>query len=64
MIAVVGHPDLTVSTLALLEQELCSRLAGFAEAGRKGLVRVGKGLPVAFGRATSPTSTSGPSRWT
>ncbi|NJP48614.1 hypothetical protein HCJ93_00620 [Streptomyces sp. SBST2-5] len=47
----MGHPDLTASTLALLEQELRSRLAGFAETGRRGLVRVGKGLPVAFGRA-------------
>ncbi|MBQ1089272.1 MULTISPECIES: hypothetical protein [Streptomyces] len=51
MIAVVGHPDLSASTLALLEEELCSRLADFAKAGRAGLVRAGKGLPVAFGRA-------------
>ncbi|OLZ63148.1 hypothetical protein AV521_39825 [Streptomyces sp. IMTB 2501] len=51
MIVVVGHPDLTASTLALLEEELRSRLAGFARAGRAGLVRAGKGLPVAFGRA-------------
>lgn len=51
MIAVVGHPDLTVPTLALVEAELCSRLAGFARAGRAGLVRAGRGLPVVFGRA-------------
>ncbi|MGW0769481.1 hypothetical protein [Streptomyces sp. NPDC002676] len=51
MIAVVGHPDLAASTLALLEEELRSRLADFARAGRVGLVRAGKGLPLAFGRA-------------
>ncbi|MYR20858.1 hypothetical protein [Streptomyces sp. SID6137] len=51
MIAVVGHPDLTVPTLALLEEELRSRLADRARTGRAGLVRAGKGLPVAFGRA-------------
>ncbi|MEU1788408.1 hypothetical protein ABZ553_21565 [Streptomyces sparsogenes] len=51
MIAVVGHPDLSESTLDLVEKELCSRLAGLARAGRAGLVRAGKGLPVAFGRA-------------
>lgn len=51
VIAVVGHPDLTAPTLVLLEDELRSRLAGFARAGRAGLVRVGKGVPVAFGRA-------------
>ncbi|MFI6344149.1 hypothetical protein [Streptomyces sp. NPDC050560] len=51
MIAVVGHPDLTVPTLVLLEEELRARLAGFARAGRTGLVRAGRGLPLAFGRA-------------
>ncbi|MEU3979367.1 hypothetical protein AB0F77_04520 [Streptomyces sp. NPDC026672] len=51
MIVVVGHPDLTARTLALLEDELRSRLAEFARAGRIGLVRAGKGLPVVFGRA-------------
>ncbi|MEU6379809.1 hypothetical protein [Streptomyces sp. NPDC046909] len=51
MIAVVGHPDLSASTLVLLEDELRSRLTSFAEAGRAGLVRAGRGLPVAFGRA-------------
>ncbi|WP_405810246.1 hypothetical protein OG729_36270 [Streptomyces sp. NBC_00210] len=51
MIAVVGHRDLTAPTLALLETELGSRLAGFARAGKAGLVRAGQGLPVAFGRA-------------
>ncbi|MFI6658887.1 hypothetical protein ACIBL8_25520 [Streptomyces sp. NPDC050523] len=51
MIAVVGHPDLTTPTLAMLEEELYWRLAEFAEAGRAGLVRAGRGLPVAFGRA-------------
>ncbi|MFI1602522.1 hypothetical protein ACH4YN_10260 [Streptomyces griseofuscus] len=51
MIAVVGHPDLTVPTLAILEEELRSRLADRARPGRAGLVRAGKGLPVVFGRA-------------
>ncbi|WP_316743629.1 hypothetical protein [Streptomyces sp. MK7] len=51
MIAVVGHPDLTAPTLALLEEELRSRLAGFAQARGAGLVRAGKGLPVVVGRA-------------
>ncbi|MEW2619115.1 hypothetical protein [Streptomyces sp. NPDC048106] len=51
MIAVVGHPDLTVPTLALLEEELRPRLADRARTGRAGLVRAGKGLPVVFGRA-------------
>ncbi|WP_432136487.1 MULTISPECIES: hypothetical protein [unclassified Streptomyces] len=51
MIAVVGHPDLSAGTLALLEDELRARLAAFAKSGRAGLVRVGRGLPVAFGRA-------------
>ncbi|MEU5096271.1 hypothetical protein [Streptomyces sp. NPDC020996] len=51
MIAVVGHPDLTAPTLAMLEEELRKRLAGFARAGRAGLVRAGQGLPVVFGRA-------------
>nr|WP_041818900.1 hypothetical protein [Streptomyces davaonensis] len=51
MIAVVGHPDLSGSTLELVEEELRSRLASFAKAGKAGLVRAGKGVPVAFGRA-------------
>ncbi|MFE0382504.1 hypothetical protein ACFW1F_00230 [Streptomyces bungoensis] len=51
MIAVVGHPDLTAPTLALLEEELRPRLADLARAGRAGLVRAGEGVPVAFGRA-------------
>ncbi|MEV7794804.1 hypothetical protein [Streptomyces sp. NPDC087512] len=51
MIAVVGHPDLSAPTLALLEEELRSRLSGFAREGGAGLVRAGKGLPVVFGRA-------------
>ncbi|MFH9861472.1 hypothetical protein [Streptomyces sp. NPDC017202] len=51
MIAVVGHPDLAPWTLALLEEELRTRLARCAEAGRTGLVRAGQGLPVVFGRA-------------
>jgi hypothetical protein len=51
VIAVVGHPDLAPGTLTLLEEELRARLARCAEAGRTGLVRVGQGLPVAFGRA-------------
>jgi hypothetical protein len=51
LIGVVGHADLAPWTLALLEEELRARLARCAEAGRTGLVRVGQGLPVAFGRA-------------
>ncbi|MDR3083027.1 MAG: hypothetical protein LBV60_19250 [Streptomyces sp.] len=51
MIAVVGHPDLTAPTLAMLEEELGRRLVGFARAGRAGLVRAGRGLPVVVGRA-------------
>jgi hypothetical protein len=51
VIAVVGHPDLTEPTLALLEEELCARLADFARAGKAGLVRAGQGIPLAFGRA-------------
>lgn len=51
VIAVVGHPDLTGSTLALLEEDLGSRLSGLARAGGAGVVRAGQGLPVVFGRA-------------
>jgi hypothetical protein len=51
VIAVVGHPDLTAPTLAMLEEELYWRLAEFARAGRAGLVRAGRGLPVVVGRA-------------
>ncbi|MCN9243406.1 hypothetical protein NGF19_21905 [Streptomyces sp. RY43-2] len=51
MIALVGHPDLTAPTLAMLEEELRRRLADFARAGRAGLVRAGRGLPLVFGRA-------------
>ncbi|WP_369029793.1 hypothetical protein [Streptomyces adonidis] len=51
MIAVVGHADLAPCTLALLEEEMRARLARCADAGGTGLVRVGQGLPVAFGRA-------------
>ncbi|WP_425276390.1 hypothetical protein [Streptomyces carpinensis] len=35
----------------MLEEELGRRLAEFARAGRAGLVRAGRGLPVAVGRA-------------
>ncbi|MFD7817524.1 DUF834 domain-containing protein [Streptomyces sp. NPDC059785] len=55
MIAVVGHADLAPRTLALLEDELRARLARWARTGRTGLVRVGQGLPVAFGRAAQRT---------
>jgi hypothetical protein len=51
VIAVVGHPDLTAPTLAMLEEELRRRLGDFARAGKAGLVRAGQGLPVVFGRA-------------
>ncbi|MFJ3670524.1 hypothetical protein ACIPSE_29115 [Streptomyces sp. NPDC090106] len=51
MIVVVGHPDLTAPTLAMLEEELRRRLSDLTKAGRAGLVRAGQGLPLAFGRA-------------
>ncbi|WP_405638968.1 hypothetical protein [Streptomyces sp. NBC_00019] len=51
MIAVVGHPDLTAPTLAMMEEELYWRLAEFVRAGKAGLVRAGQGLPIVFGRA-------------
>ncbi|WP_320775924.1 hypothetical protein [Streptomyces sp. CRN 30] len=51
MIAVVGHSDLTAPTLLMIEEHLRSRLAGFARAGRTGLVRAAQGLPPVFGRA-------------
>lgn len=51
VIAVVGHPDLTAPTLAMLEEELYWRLSEFPRARKAGLVRAGRGLPVAFGRA-------------
>ena len=51
VIAVVGHPDLTAPTLAMLEEEPYWRLSEFARAGKAGLVRAGRGLPVTFGRA-------------
>lgn len=51
MIAVVGHQDLTTSTLEALEEELRRRLTGFARLGKVGLLRAGQGLPVVFGRA-------------
>ncbi|MCH0542164.1 hypothetical protein I3F58_21935 [Streptomyces sp. MUM 203J] len=50
MIAAVGHTDLTPSTLTLVETELRARLERLAEEAT-GLVRVGSGLPLAFGRA-------------
>ncbi|MFF9348754.1 hypothetical protein [Streptomyces sp. NPDC014734] len=50
MIAVVGHRDLDSRTLELVETELRTRLDGLAE-GAAALVRVGAGLPLAFGRA-------------
>ncbi|MEV0173519.1 hypothetical protein AB0I00_20680 [Streptomyces sp. NPDC050803] len=50
MIVVVGHGDLTVPTLELVQTELKDRLGRLTEdAG--GLVRAGAGLPLAFGRA-------------
>ncbi|GGQ10926.1 hypothetical protein [Streptomyces roseolilacinus] len=50
MIAVVGHADLTPETLTLVEAELRARLER-QEDGTRGVVRVGAGLPLAFGRA-------------
>ncbi|MFF8384231.1 hypothetical protein ACF053_11400 [Streptomyces kanasensis] len=50
MIAAVGHTDLTPETLALVEEELRTRLEHLTDDGT-GLVRAAAGLPVAFGRA-------------
>lgn len=50
MIAVVGPADLTPATLELLEAELRARMDRLAH-GAAGVVRVGAGLPLAFGRA-------------
>ncbi|KUO17724.1 hypothetical protein [Streptomyces dysideae] len=50
MIVAVGHADLTVPTLELLENELKERLGRLPD-GVGGLVRAGAGVPVAFGRA-------------
>jgi len=50
MIAVVGHADLTPGTLDLVQTELRARMDGLADEVA-GLVRIGAGLPVAFGRA-------------
>lgn len=49
MIAAVGHGDLTIGTMELVEAELRSRLARFT--GEAGLVRAGAGLPLTFARA-------------
>lgn len=50
MIAAVGHADLTGDTLKLVESELRARLERlFTRA--PGVVRVGAGVPLAFGRA-------------
>ncbi|GAA4911890.1 hypothetical protein ACFPM3_10155 [Streptomyces coeruleoprunus] len=54
MIAAVGHADLTPDTLGLVERELRQRLEQLTD-GTTGLVRVGPGLPVAFGRAVRET---------
>ncbi|MFD8007050.1 hypothetical protein [Streptomyces mirabilis] len=50
MIAAVGHADLTPDTLRLVESELRGRLERLF-ATVPGMVRVGAGVPVAFGRA-------------
>ncbi|GGY94812.1 hypothetical protein CP967_06895 [Streptomyces nitrosporeus] len=50
MIAVVGHKDLSSSTLELVEAELRVRLERLAQ-GTAALVRAGAGVPLAFGRA-------------
>ncbi|WP_149183612.1 hypothetical protein [Streptomyces sp. TRM49041] len=50
MIAAVGHTDLTPETLKLVEHELRKRVERLTD-GAVGLVRVGAGLPLAFGRA-------------
>ncbi len=50
MIVVVGHGDLTVPTLELVQAELKDRLGRYSE-GVGGLVRAGAGLHLAFGRA-------------
>ncbi|WP_258023698.1 hypothetical protein [Streptomyces bambusae] len=50
MIAVVGHADLTLDTLTLVESEVRMRLERLAD-NVTGLVRAGAGLPVVLGRA-------------
>jgi hypothetical protein len=50
VIVAVGHADLTVPTLELVETELMDCL-GRLSAGTGALVRTGAGLPLAFGRA-------------
>ncbi|MEU8625671.1 hypothetical protein [Streptomyces sp. NPDC048669] len=49
MIAVVGHRDLSSTTLELVEAELRARLDRLTE-GAATLVRAGAGLPLVFGR--------------
>jgi hypothetical protein len=51
VITVVGHADLSASTLDLLAGELPVVLAEAAAAGAVGVVRAAAGLPVVFGRA-------------
>lgn len=50
MIGVVGHADLTKTTLRLIESELHDRLRG-SVGTMAGLARAGAGLPLAFARA-------------
>ncbi|WP_327267546.1 hypothetical protein OG233_02350 [Streptomyces sp. NBC_01218] len=54
MIAVVGHKDLSGSTLHLVESELRARLERLTES-TTACVRAGAGLPLAFGRAARDT---------
>ncbi|WP_328841996.1 hypothetical protein [Streptomyces europaeiscabiei] len=51
MIVVVGHADLTAPALELVQAELRDHLERPTEGAVAGLVRVGAGLPVVFGRA-------------
>ncbi|MFF5284821.1 hypothetical protein [Streptomyces sp. 62] len=50
MIAAVGHADLSVDTLRVVERELRARMERLGDPA-PGLVRAGSGLSAAFGRA-------------
>ncbi|KUL38854.1 hypothetical protein ADL22_16500 [Streptomyces sp. NRRL F-4489] len=51
MIAVVGHSDLTAPTLKLLQDDVRETLRRIAPPGATVVVRAGRGLPLAVGRA-------------
>ncbi|MCK7626574.1 hypothetical protein MUU72_26325 [Streptomyces sp. RS10V-4] len=55
MIAVVGHSDLTAPTLKLLQEDVRETLRRIAPPGATVVVRAGRGLPLAIGRAARRT---------